>query len=370
MKKTLTLLMISLSLMATTKEYKQAYERYESGDYKKALVEFKRLALKEKNYDAAYMLGYMYDNAQGCEADKEEAKKWYIFSANGFHNRSKRKIDSDLEKNNNELVKSLTDVENSQTKKTIYQSVHSLFNIKAHHTNYLLPMSRRLNRDYDDSTHNRNTDRSEVEFQVSLKYDFAPNFLGFNEVYSVAYTQHSFWQRYVGDAYFRASDYNPELFVSIPLNTKYLKAMRLSLAHQSNGVGVPQERAWNYVTLSSFFQYKSLFTELQLWHRINDNYDYNPGLIETMGHGHIKFMLPYEKHMFSALFRNNFKGKGATDLSYSYPIYEDSLFLYFKGFAGYGESMSAYAGNPDYQGQTHQEDVYVEKIGIGISLSR
>lgn len=32
--------------------------------------------------------------------------------------------------------------------------------------------------------------------------------------------------------------------------------------------------------------------------------------------------------------------------------------------------MSSYAGNPNYAGQTSQEDDYVEKISIGFSLSR
>ncbi|MDD2791418.1 MAG: phospholipase A [Sulfurimonas sp.] len=267
-------------------------------------------------------------------------------------------------------MSTLTDIDNNETAKTMYQSVHSLFNIKAHHTNYLLPLSMKLNGDYNEPTYDRDTARAEIEFQISLKYDFAPNLLGFDEIYTVAYTQHSFWQYYVGDAYFRASDYNPEFFITVPLNTEYAKAIRVSLAHMSNGKGAPEERAWNYVTLSSYFQYGSLFTELQLWRRLSDDYDYNPGLIDTMGDGHVKFMLPYEKHMFSALLRNNFQGKGAADLSYSYPLFGESLFLYIKGFVGYGESMISFAGNPDYIGQTHQEDLYVEKVAIGVSLSR
>jgi phospholipase A1 len=316
------------------------------------------------------MLGYMYDNGEGCEKDEAEAKKWYMLSSSGFHKRSKRKIDSDIEKQNNALLESLADVDNKETEKTMYQSAHSLFNIKAHHTNYLLPMSMKLNGDYDDSIQSRDTKSAEVEFQVSLKYDFAPNLLGFGEIYTVAYTQHSFWQRYTGDAYFRASDYNPEFFITVPLNTEYAKAIRVSVAHTSNGLGIPEERSWNYMSLSSYFQYKSLFTELQLWYRIADDHDYNPDLIETMGYGHVKFILPYEKHMLSALFRNNFNGKGAADLSYSYPLFGESLFLYIKGFVGYGESIGLYAGNPEYAGETHQKDIYVEKIGIGVGLSR
>lgn len=76
-------------------------------------------------------------------------------------------------------------------KDTVYQYMHSYFNFKSHKTNYFLPLSSRLNGTYG-RVGSRNTVASEVEFQISVKYDFAPNLLGFNEVYSFAYTQHSF----------------------------------------------------------------------------------------------------------------------------------------------------------------------------------
>ncbi|MBL1243307.1 MAG: phospholipase A [Sulfurimonas sp.] len=279
-------------------------------------------------------------------------------------------VHGEVSKNKEALFQTLNEIEDKETRNTIYQYSQSIFNIKAHHTNYLLPLSVRTNGDYNDQTKVRDTYRTEVEFQFSIKYDFAPNLLGLGELYTLAYTQHSFWQYYVGDAYFRANDYNPEVYVTVPMHTKYFKALRLSLAHKSNGLGVPQERAWNYVSLYTYFQYKSIFTELAVWKRVGDNYDYNPKLIDTMGHGHVKFIFPYKKHMVTTLFRNNFKGKGAVDASYSYPLFGESLFLYVKAFVGYGESMDTYAGNEDYRGRTQMYDAYVEKIGIGFSLSR
>lgn len=370
MKAVLILLILSLTLLASTQEFKESYKKYKEKNYAEAFVEFKELALQNRDYDAAYMLGYMYENAEGCKKDAQEAKKWYSISAKGFHKRSKLRVNSDIERNNDRIVDILSSVDNKETQKTIYRTAHSLFNIKAHHDNYILPYSLRVNGNYDCSTHARATNSAEMEFQLSLKYDFLPNLLGMAEIYTVAYTQHSFWQRYTGDAYFRASDYNPEFYVTFPLDTEYLKALQLSIAHTSNGLGIPQERAWNYTTLSALFQYKSLFTELKLWHRLSDNYDYNPELIDSMGHGHLKLLLPYEKHLFTALFRDNFKGKGAIDTRYSYPLFGDNLFLYIKGFAGYGESIGVYAGNPEQIGATHLHDIYVEKMGVGIALSR
>jgi len=58
------------------------------------------------------------------------------------------------------------------------------------------------------------------------------------------------------------------------------------------------------------------------------------------------------------------------DVRYNYPLFSDSLFLYVKGFTGYGESMDTYAGNRDYTRKTPQYDAYVEKIAVGFSLSR
>lgn len=289
---------------------------------------------------------------------------------NQMKNEVNEDVSGELEKNRDQIFEKINPIENLETQKTLYQYIHSVFNLKGYHANYLLPMSVKLNGNYDDPTRSRDTYRAEIEFQVSVKYDFLPNLLGLGELYTVAYTQHSFWQYYVGDAYFRASDYTPEFFITVPSDTKYFKAVRLAVAHTSNGKGVPHERAWNYVTLYSYFQYKSIFTELALWYRTGDNYDYNPGLIDTMGHGHIKFLFPYKKHLLSTLFRNNFKGKGAVDVRYSYPLFSESLFLYVKGFTGYGESMDTYAGNHDYAGQTPQYDMYVQKIAFGFSISR
>ena len=354
------------NLVASTVEYENVYNLYKSGDFETSIKEFKILANTKDDADAAYILGYMYEHGEGCEVNKEKSAQWYKKSSNTYYQREKHNVDKEISEMNDNLLDSFSEIQDPETKKTVYQYVHSVFNIKAHNTNYLLPLSVKANGDYDDRT-KRDTAKAEVEFQVSVKYDFLPNLFGLNEIYTVAYTQHSFWQYFVGDAYFRATDYNPEIFITVPMNTEYFKAIRFSVEHKSNGLGKPYERSWNYLTLSSYFQYKTIFAELQVWHRMRDNYDYNPDLIDTMGHGHIKFTVPYKKHLASVLFRNNFEGKGAVDASYSYPLFGDSLFLYVKAFGGYGESMISYAGNPE---QGPSKDDYVEKFGIGFSLSR
>lgn len=364
----LVLILVISSVLSASIEYDEVYHLYKSKQYKEAMKEFKILADVDKDADAAYMIGQMYEAGEGVVKNQEEADKWYKLSSKLYYGRAKHSVNKEVDLNQERLYNTLQKIDDKETRQTVYQYMHSIFNLKAHKTNYLLPISTRVNGDYDDNNPNgRDTASAEVEFQVSVKYDFLPNLFGLHELYTVAYTQHSFWQYYVGDAYFRASDYNPEFYVTFPMEYDYFKAIRVSIAHQSNGLGEPGERAWNYATLSGYFQYKSLFTELQFWHRFQDNHDYNPDLIDTMGYGHIKFMLPYKKHFVSVLLRNNFHGKGAFDAGYSYPLFGESLFLYVKAFAGYGESMITYAGShPD----APHEDDYVERVGIGFSLSR
>jgi len=364
----LVLILVVSSLLASSVEYDEAYKTYKSGEYRKALEDFKVLVEMDDDSDAAYIIGHMYENGEGCNLDKAEANRWYKKASTSYYSKNRHDVDKEVTNQYDVLYDSLTELEDKETMNTLYQFTHSIFNLKAHKTNYLLPMAVKINGNYDDIT-DRDTDSTEIEFQISVKYDFAPDLLGFGEIYTVAYTQQSFWQYFVGDAYFRASDYNPEIFVTVPMNTEYFKAIRVSIAHRSNGLGLPDERAWQYAALSTFFQYKSIFTELQVWHRFKDGHDYNPDLIKTMGHGHIKFTLPYKKHFATALFRYNFNDKGAIDTSYSYPLFGDALFLYIKGFVGYGESMIAYAGAKD-EPDTHHNDEYVQKIGIGFSLSR
>ncbi len=267
-----------------------------------------------------------------------------------------------IRKSKYEMLESL-DI-NGSSKETLSKIITSSFNVKAYQENYFLPLSYRYNSDYiPNDTHI--SKETESEFQVSIRYDFASNLLGLGEVYSFGYTQRSWWQVYAESAFFRESNYQPEFFVKIPsykfFKNTLLKGFKVSAIHQSNGRGGDYERSWNRVSLSSFFQYKNLITELETWYRLPDNIDYNPDLTDYIGDGQIKFMLPYEKHLFTlALHSNTSLEKGSVEFTYSYPLpvrEENDLFLFFKTFNGYGESLIDY---------NHK----VNKISIGLSISR
>ena len=89
-----------------------------------------------------------------------------------------------------------------------------------------------------------------------------------------------------------------------------------------------------------------------------DPFDYNPNLTDYLGHGYVKFMLPYKKHFFDLKLRHGTNSKGAFEINHTYPLFSrDDMFLYTKFFNGYGESLIDY-------------DNHIKKFGIGFSISR
>jgi phospholipase A1 len=264
------------------------------------------------------------------------------------------------------LADSLHTFEDDEAKETIKRIIDSNFNLRSYKPNYFLPLSYRYDTVYvPNGLHEGQEKEVETEFQVSIRYDFAPNFFGFGEYYSFGYTQRSWWQVYSESAFFRETNYQPEFFVTLPTYTfmpnSMLKGFKLAFIHQSNGRGGEYERSWNRISLSSFFQVGRLLSEVEFWYRTHDKNDYNPNLLDYLGYGQVRFILPYKKHLLKLLLRSNISNrKSAVEFTYSYPIpgiQSDDLFLYFKTFNGYGESLIDYNHN-------------VNKVSLGVSISR
>ena len=249
------------------------------------------------------------------------------------------------------------------TKETLRRYIYSDYNIKAHHTNYFIPISYRLKKEYIDNTNiPHDSIQTEAEFQVSLKYEIGANLFGLGEVYSAAYTQRSFWQIYVESAFFRETNYNPELFLRVPITIDYkengIKALELGFAHMSNGRGGTEERSWNYFYTDLYFQIRPIFLDLKFWYRVEDTQDYNPQLIDYLGHGQARILLPYKKNIFEFKVRYSTIAKFTTEINYSHPVFlRNDLFFYIKAFNGYGESLIDY-------------NQRVKKVGFGFSISR
>jgi len=261
------------------------------------------------------------------------------------------------------LFENIAHSDDNETKETLKRYIYSSYNIKAHHTNYFIPVSYRLKKEYIDNTNlPHESIQTEAEFQVSLKYEIGANLFGLHEIYSAAYTQRSFWQLYTPSAFFRETNYNPEIFMRIPITIDFqangIKAIQLRFAHMSNGRGGAEERSWNYLYTDFYFQIRPVFLDLKFWYRINDSQDYNPELINYLGHGEVRFIFPYKKHMLETKFRYSSEAKLTTEINYSHPVFlRDDLFFYIKGFSGYGESLIDY-------------NQKVKKVGFGFSISR
>jgi phospholipase A1 len=119
-----------------------------------------------------------------------------------------------------EMVASLDDMNESE-KRTISKIVRNDFNLQAYKENYFLPVSYIYSSELKDNGTHDSKD-IETEFQVSVRYDFSSNLLGLEEIYSFGYTQRSWWQLYVQSAFFRESNYQPELFVTVPTYKTFL----------------------------------------------------------------------------------------------------------------------------------------------------
>jgi phospholipase A1 len=264
-----------------------------------------------------------------------------------------------------EMIKSLNLDINGTSKDTITNIITSSFNLKSYKENYLLPFSYRYDSPHIDNGIHESKD-IETEFQVSIRYDIGSDLLGWGEIYSFGYTQRSWWQVYADSAFFRESNYQPELFVKIPtyntlLKKSPIKGFKVAAIHQSNGRGGEYERSWNRLSLSTFIQHKNIIGELEMWYRLPDNIDYNPQLLDYLSYGKLKLMMPYHQHLFKLnLSANPSTHKSSAEFTYSYPLpvrEEHDLFLFFKTFNGYGESLIDYNQN-------------VNKVSIGVSISR
>ena len=270
----------------------------------------------------------------------------------------------EIEQDKKEIINSLP-IEGEE-KNTIADIVDSSFNLRAYKENYFLPVSYRYDSEYvDDAAHGHRSKSMETEFQVSIRYDFTSNLFGLGEIYSFGYTQRAWWQLYTESAFFRETNYQPEIFVTVPtykfLKNSYLKGLKFAYIHQSNGRGGVYERSWNHLSATAFLFYRNIIGEFEMWYRIKDKNDYNPQLLDYIGYGQFKCVVPYKQHLFKLTLRSNVrKRKSSVELSYSYPLplrQESDLFVYIKSFNGYGESLIDYNHN-------------VNKLSIGLAISR
>ncbi len=258
-------------------------------------------------------------------------------------------------------------IQTLETQESIEKWENSIFSLKPHYPNYILPYGFR-NANYTSyDTDSREYTNIEAQLQISFKINLANDFFGLNEAYYLSYSHLAFWQIYVESAPFRETNYNPEAFVIFPISDAdsifHLKDFTVGYSHLSNGQGndgniTSNSRSVNYFYTILSMKHGALITDLIAWIPLmgNDLSD-NPDIMDYVGFGQIKLTYFRGKHMYTLRGRGSLDtGKGLVEGTYSYPIVED-IYFYAKVFSGYGESLIDY--NHD-----------ISKFSVGFSFSR
>lgn len=337
MKKFLSLLICSFCLAEDINNiYEEAKKQEELGNYKEAML--------------------LYKKAATLNISKEDT---YLFNLKKNHENEEDRTYTTMKKEF--YLKQIDRLDDEETEKNLEQIITKDFNIYPYKKNYLLP----VNYSFNDIEGRKNT---ETTFQISLEKPISYNFFGLDESISAAYTQKSFWQTTKDSSPFRETNYEPEIFVTLPYKeTSILKAYKFSLLHASNGKNEEESRSWNRLYLEGYFQFSNLFLIPRVWYRIPEEKgsDDNSDIEDYYGYGDLTLLYAYKKHTFELLLRNNLKlndsNKGAVELNWTFPLPE---FLSTKNTYGLLQLFSGYGNNLiDY-------DREINKIGIGIVFSR
>ncbi len=396
-----------------SEHYLEGLKYYEAGQYDKAFPIILEEAKEKDNKAAQYRLAEMYEQGRGTEVDYKEASVWFKKAASkysfvekkefadksdeSFSDRLSQQFGQDSAKAGAEFALAKLDTDTPETKTLLTSLVDGdFFGLKPYKVNYLLPFSYSKDKPNRVSptlgtnpqgfeTYEENT---EVVFQLSLKKDLSFNLFGWDEYITAAYTQKVWWQLYDESGPFRETNYQPEIFMTIPTSqsiddTYGLKAVKLGFIHESNGQEGYRSRSWNRLYATGMWQWNNLFLSTRVWYRITEDEkpqafydetitdpvliqsqsdkDDNPDIHNYLGYGDININYLYEKHQFGLMLRNNLRfdsdNRGAVEFTYAYPLFNSpNTSLYVKLFNGYGESLIDY-------------DQEVTKASFGFSFS-
>lgn len=253
------------------------------------------------------------------------------------------------------------------------ESKKGLWAFRAHKPNYFLlgRYTSAVNRRPYDAYFNAvkdpdiGLDDTESKFQLSFKLKAMEDLFGTGADLWLAYTQQNHWQVYNKriSAPFRETNYEPELFATLPVHYRLLglsgRFVSLGLVHQSNGESYVLSRSWNRVYAQFGFEYGDNFNlMLKPWYRLPEKAadDDNPRITDYVGDFEAVASYRMGRHTVSALGRSTFGlERGFLQLDLSYPLHA-RLKGYLQVTTGYGESLI------DYQ---HRQNT----IGLGVMLT-
>jgi len=240
-------------------------------------------------------------------------------------------------------------------------SERGTWTVRPYRPTYLLPLFYTFDPNLNPSTPSQDIEsfdsndirETELKFQLSLKSKVAEDLFDTSADLWFGYTQESHWQVYNEDNSrpFRATDYQPEIFLTQPVTADLpfggrLRMLGAGAVHHSNGQDDPLSRSWNRAYLMAGAEWGNLSVIPRLWARVNsDNSgdDDNPDIEDYMGYGDIKFLydLPDQQSVSGTLRYNPSTNKGAAQIDYIYPLSENVNGM-VQLFQGYGESIVDY----------------------------
>lgn len=258
-------------------------------------------------------------------------------------------------------------VEERSVKESIIPA--DFFTIAFYKPNYIMPYyytGSPYNSIYEGQTpQNEKLTRDEIKYQISLKVPIWKNILNHPSSLYLAYTQLSYWQAYNKSAFFRETDFEPELFLANEINydlTKYfsINFVNIGAEHQSNGFGNDLERSWNRVYIEGVASSGNFMLSVKPWFIIHDNSlrEHNPNIGSYLGYMQVLVAYKMDKQVI------NFRTYGlgvhggrhtSAELSYSFPL---TCYIngYVQLFSGYGQSLIEY-------------DHRTNSAGVGIAFS-
>jgi phospholipase A1 len=242
------------------------------------------------------------------------------------------------------------------------------FSLTAHRTNYVLFGSYNSRSNFDRYEAFGDIDELkdvEIKYQMSLKTPLWSEIGDSTISLWMAFTLQSWWQAYAGNvsAPFRETNYEPEIFATMPVKVNLLglniREVALGLNHQSNGRTDPLSRSWNRVTSRVLFDSGNMAGYAKLWGRLSESAedDDNPNIERYMGQAEVALAYRWNKHTIAGILKNNLRSenKSGFQLDWTYPI-NPTLKGYLQGYTGYGENLI-------------DGDRYVNRIGVGLMLA-
>lgn len=262
--------------------------------------------------------------------------------------------------NNNKSSKETSIVARQLSEKKV---VSSPFGIVLFKPNYILPFyytGSPYYRIYNGNTpDDQKVQNLEFKFQISLMIPVWDHMFGTKNSLNIAYTQLSYWQLYTRSPYFRETNYEPQIFISHPINNNW--HVDLGAVHQSNGRGGTFERSWNRVYANIIYSGANWMVSIKPWALIFQGSSsdlHNPDITSYLGHARLLLAYKWRHQEFSLMSRNNLESgfkRGAVQFTWSFPLYH-RLRGYVQLFSGYGQSLIEY-------------DHYTASAGAGIAFN-